>query len=87
MIVQGTVDVTLTFALAWAWDFTSKFFYVMGKALSDELSCTGIGLVFYQGSKFHMLVGGYTRVHLLIPIYSESYTFLQIDSSSNQNWR
>ena len=67
--------------------FYAKVFYVMGKALSDELSCTGIGLVFYQGSKFHMFVGGNTRVHLLTPIYSESYTFLQIDSSSNHIWR
>ena len=28
--------------------FTSKFFYVMGKALSGELSSTGTGLVFHS---------------------------------------
>ena len=33
---------------AWAsiYSFTSKFFYVMGKALSGDVSCTGTDLVF-----------------------------------------
>ena len=42
-IVQGAVVVTLTSVLAWA--FFKVFFYVMGKALSGQLSCTGTGLV------------------------------------------
>ena len=50
MIVQGAVVVTLTWALATGWAshfkvLCQRFFYIMGKALSGKLSCTGTGLV------------------------------------------
>ena len=45
--VQRAVVDTLTLALASRFKvYLSKFLYVMGKALSGELSCTGTDLVF-----------------------------------------
>ena len=48
MLVQGAIVVTQTSASVWVSHFKvlcQSFFYVMGKALSGELSCTGPGLV------------------------------------------
>ena len=38
----------------WIWCHTLKFFDVMGKALSGELSCTGTGLAMLPCKRFNL---------------------------------
>ena len=50
MKVQRAIVVTLTSALTSDFKVLRQRFYVMGKALSGELYCTGTGLVLCDGS-------------------------------------
>ena len=47
--VQGAIVVILMGSCAWVSHFVYlKFFYVMGKAQSGELSCMETGLVYFE---------------------------------------